>query len=426
MADYELDVNVNTQALEKIQSLTSRGINIEGRVGAGGGTLAIFEEIKINLLSVISERLASIESLLGSGKVKVGSGTAGAKRSDEDSGRLLKEVSGNIKRMLIATIGVGSLIALIVHSSPALQGTLRLIQRSVELFIKPISDFIAFMLRPIVVALLVNFIIPFYRYVYPFFRDYGKRIGEFFAGYIDRETVFDVGQKISEFFENLGKGIIDFFVPLKSAEGFTGFNENLQSGVGELIGFFSSIRQNIQVLILPAWLSFISFWNKIINWFSGGFVEAINLGFGALVGLFSSIKQWFEVLIVNAWLGFVSFWFNVAGGIASVLEPVWSALVALFNYINEGIEQLKSIWDAIKSFFESIWNAIKSILPIKGIEPSGGIGGASAVTQNAVKNITVNVSANVSVNQDVDGVGRVVGRRIAEHVVDTLEELDVI
>lgn len=66
--------------------------------------------------------------------------------------------------------------------SPVFQSVKKLLEFGFMLILRPIGDFVGFILRPVVVALMRNFIIPFYRTVYPFFREWGTAIGDALAG----------------------------------------------------------------------------------------------------------------------------------------------------------------------------------------------------------------------------------------------------
>lgn len=68
--------------------------------------------------------------------------------------------------------------------SPVFQQVKKLLEFGIMLVLRPIGDFFGFLLRPIVIMLLRMFIIPFYKTMYPFFRDYGTKIGEGIAALI--------------------------------------------------------------------------------------------------------------------------------------------------------------------------------------------------------------------------------------------------
>jgi len=84
----------------------------------------------------------------------------------------------------LGSAGVGGGLALgkaIIDSSPAFQQLLKLMNFGFMLILRPIGDFFFFLFRPILLMLLRMFIIPFYKYVYPWFAQYGSALGEGFA-----------------------------------------------------------------------------------------------------------------------------------------------------------------------------------------------------------------------------------------------------
>lgn len=88
---------------------------------------------------------------------------------------------GQLLKLTGIGVGIGSLVAVATKSSGILQSTFKMWETSMTLVFKPIADFIGLMLRPITLALLQQMVIPFYKSMYPFFRDNGKAIGQFFS-----------------------------------------------------------------------------------------------------------------------------------------------------------------------------------------------------------------------------------------------------
>ena len=68
-----------------------------------------------------------------------------------------------------------------IDVSPVFQNVLKLLEFGFMLILRPIGDFFGFVFRPIMVYMLRSFILPFFRHVYPFFREWGTKIGEALA-----------------------------------------------------------------------------------------------------------------------------------------------------------------------------------------------------------------------------------------------------
>ena len=83
--------------------------------------------------------------------------------------------------LLIGAGSAGILIMIVkkaLSASPVFQQISQLLDYGINMLLRPIGDFFGFLLRPIVIMLMRMFIIPFYRTMYPFFRDWGTKIGE--------------------------------------------------------------------------------------------------------------------------------------------------------------------------------------------------------------------------------------------------------
>jgi len=67
---------------------------------------------------------------------------------------------------------------MIIDSSPMFQQMLKLLNFGIMMILRPIGDFFGFMMRPILIALLQKFIIPFYQTYLPLMQKLGTDIGE--------------------------------------------------------------------------------------------------------------------------------------------------------------------------------------------------------------------------------------------------------
>jgi hypothetical protein len=112
------------------------------------------------------------------------SGSGGAGGLGKGMAQMQKMGIGGIAKLAGIAGGIGILVglikkvtSLIFDSSPMLKQIMNLMNFGLMLIFRPIGDFIGFMLRPIVVLLLRQVIIPFYRDILPIAREFGDFLG---------------------------------------------------------------------------------------------------------------------------------------------------------------------------------------------------------------------------------------------------------
>ncbi len=130
-----------------------------------------------------SESLIKLEKIM-SGKGGSSSNSGGAGGLGKGLAGMQKMGMGGIAKLAGIAGGITILVglikkitALIFDSSPMLKQIMTLMNFGLMLIFRPIGDFIGFMLRPIVVLLLRQVIIPFYRDVLPIAREFGDLLG---------------------------------------------------------------------------------------------------------------------------------------------------------------------------------------------------------------------------------------------------------
>ena len=89
------------------------------------------------------------------------------------------------KMGILLSIGsIGLLVTalkLVYNTSPMMQASVKLLGLMWNLGLRPIGDFFGFVMRPIFIMLLRSFVLPWYKYAYPFYQRWGNKIGEFFT-----------------------------------------------------------------------------------------------------------------------------------------------------------------------------------------------------------------------------------------------------
>lgn len=110
----------------------------------------------------------------GGGRAK-GGGPSGGGMMSSLGGQL-----GNLAKLAGIAISVGSIAAMTIKSSGYLQQSLKLMETTFMIVLKPFGDFVGLALRPLVLQLLM-WALPFYKIAGPWFRTYGTIVGQALA-----------------------------------------------------------------------------------------------------------------------------------------------------------------------------------------------------------------------------------------------------
>ena len=106
---------------------------------------------------------------------------AAAEKDAKSQGGLKDMMSGGLGKLGMITLGVGGILGvakMFISASPMLKSMLKLFQFGIMLILRPIGDFIGFMLRPIMLMVLTKFILPFYQNALPMMQEMGTLVGE--------------------------------------------------------------------------------------------------------------------------------------------------------------------------------------------------------------------------------------------------------
>jgi hypothetical protein len=187
--------------------------------------------------------------------------------------------AGGAALVVIAIQAVIQLIKQILEylrkMSPLLGGVFKLIETSIMLFVKPLADFVGYLLKPIVMLLLRFFILPFYRTIMPTIVSMGKVWDEIFTNFM--RPIMPILKEAAEIIGN----VLPILYPIIVAP--------LLAPLAAILGVVTTISATIKAIKDAAeWI-----WEKI-KWLAdklGGFFGAIG-GFaaGALGGIFGF--QW--------------------------------------------------------------------------------------------------------------------------------------
>ena len=326
----------------------------------------------------------------------------------------LKSIGTSSMALIGIGTGIGALVSMIVDASPILQSMLKLLQTGIMLILRPIGDFIGFILRPIMILFLQTAVIPFYRTVYPWFKKYGNAIGEGLVSLLqgdidplrdlveeaipkgerkeeteeeDRMSIFQkMAEDIKTMFGNVLKYLdFTFLAPLTKAVDWAaiqlkhawqavvdfiiGIPEMLAESWGKFVEFIINVGAAITATLQPAWNQLMLWGTLIYGTVKGGLTTAWN----TLTAMFSVIKSVIDSTIVPAWGRLVAWFMDVKTTITGTLSKVWKDIVTFFKSIADA---LKSIWDKISSLAKSLKTVAKLVNPLNwgaSLHAEGGL-----------------------------------------------------
>ena len=256
-------------------------------------------------------------------KLNTGSPTGGGGKGSSSGGAMGAAKGMGLAQLAKLTgigIGVGSLVALTVKSSGVLQGVAKLWESTVMLIFKPIGDFIGFALRPLALMMLM-WAIPFYKVAGPWFRDYGRQVG-------------DALVKLSTP-EGMQKHIIERTNTTTRDITLGGFGLSQIGAVltQKILAELSSIDGVLRGVGANLFNMFIGVGQNILTTLAG----IPNYFFGVLGSIGTRIN--------DTLLGIPTYIFDVFKGLASSLastlanipQMIWNAIMAMFNKATGGI-----------------------------------------------------------------------------------------
>ena len=221
------------------------------------------ETYRLKLL-VDDTQVRALEARLGKMMGMTGATMKGDSTTEASGGGGIMGMAKNITKlaaMVIPVLAIRDMMkkmqSLMVESSPMLQAMLKLFQTSLLLIFRPIGDFVGFLLRPIMMVLLTQIALPFYRRFAPIMQQWGTMIGTRLANFLQTHipTIMNLVPKLLEAAEKL----IPFL--LNPATALAGVVDNLISGltggvsntIGEIGGTITGSAQES--------------WNTIVEWF---------------------------------------------------------------------------------------------------------------------------------------------------------------
>ena len=191
---------VNTQAMERTMriegkrlshmnalvrqgGITGGAFKNVGRLigGRPGGALGTGFDLALSKVGFNQGKTQSAAGFLGPGKL---GGTSAANIAQplgsdvKTSGPGRGHTPVKIMGIVAGLAGAAGLGKMIIDSSPVLKAMLKLLNVGVMLILRPIGDFIGFMLRPLLIEFVKKVAIPAYRQGSKFARDWGTGLGK--------------------------------------------------------------------------------------------------------------------------------------------------------------------------------------------------------------------------------------------------------
>jgi hypothetical protein len=321
----------------------------------------------------IGGAIGSIGDIMGSKKVQAleqnkdkfrrsfGPGFLGGKTAAKE-GQVQGSMPKNraISSVKLAGIGAGLLGAaglgkMIIDSSPLLKAMFKLLNVGIMLILRPIGDFIGFMLRPLLIEFVKKVAIPAYRDGAKYAKEWGSKFGDALLDFI-KDPIATIASAIA-----LGlKGFIFPGVPevnacsgeeaktsdplgdfIDSLEGFSItwyqlYIKPIDDALKEIYGFFQGAADSISSWVGTSWMEFTT-------WLDGIGKDAA----GALTTAWESISGWFQ---------------GIGAGINSFIGKAWVDFTSWLSGIGtDATGILSNTWDSIVGFFESIYTSLESL-----------------------------------------------------------------
>jgi hypothetical protein len=297
--------------------------------------------------------------LMGGGGSSSGSGSSGSESGDSPFKNLLKLTAIAAGIALLVT-AVKKIVEKVVEASPALQAMFKLLDASITLILRPFGDFVAFLLKPLLIIFLTKVALPFYKLMQPLMQFLGTSVGNTIAG--GANAVIDGGVSLFKgdfegFMNSLNafKGIWLTFVDwISDALGLSPELQETLSGFWDFIvglvvrpEIFDAIKRFwewFDNLGVPEWVS--EQINRFIEWFQNLGVEKL---FGQVLEVLFAFAEWFFNLIFDPKLAelIFSFFGFIAG--MGVSDIVMIALDLFYGFL-EFLNPKEWMWIALIGF----------------------------------------------------------------------------
>ena len=234
------------------------------------------------------------DAIIPAGGGMAGAGGAGAGAGAAAGGGTLAVISVALASIVFIAKEVLNAVKKVVDmfrkASPFLDGMFRLLNTMFMLVLKPIGDFIAFLLKPILVFLLRNLILPFYHAAMPLIKQMGEKFAKMAEEYFPRimplvDKLIDVGIPtllllltfIEWIFDQILKtaalvgDVVNFFdtLPEKLGVAFSAMGKTIGETFNNIGGKLKEAWDGFTKDVGKAWENLKSAWDNLHNFFNG-------------------------------------------------------------------------------------------------------------------------------------------------------------
>lgn len=331
-------------------------------------------EQKVQMEFVISESsLSKLSAIMGGGDGQEKKDTNLGKMSKIMEGFSLKSVAKMATIVGIATTGVGlvkQIFKMTMQASPMLQSMLKLFQVGFMFILRPIGDFVGFLLRPLMIYLLRSVFLPWYRQMAPLMRTWGAGLGENLLNFVK-----DPFGSLQEWVEGTFWGKITAalvpvigmsYIASKIYDVVKDLDIDLGAiagGIGEKVTtFFNGIGLTLQTW----WNTVGNTLNVLSNFFSvgiGGIQNTIGKAWSAFTGFFTGALGNIGNLLGGAWGNFAEWISGTLGAVGNTLQGYWTNFTNFFASLGTVWTVLGTAWNNFLSFITELGNILNSLNP---------------------------------------------------------------
>ncbi len=262
------------------------------------------------------------------------------------------------------------IFSMLVQSSGALQGVMKVIGNNIKLFMRPIGDMLASWLRPIGNIMKV---------ANRAGRDAAKSSGAK-RGSVEYTSAY-MGGFFGSMFSQIGEAISSWLSGLDIVKTLTNFAGWLTSLPGKASEFLGNIWSSITAGLSNIWSKIVEIasriWNTICTYATeiwNAIKEVASKVWNAIkdtaVKIWNGIKEtaskiWNSIrdAAVNVWNGIKETASNVWNTISGVASGVWNSISNVATNVWNSISGVASrVWNTISGVATSIWGGIKSVV----------------------------------------------------------------
>ena len=301
-------------------------------------------------LERMTERLTGEAAAVAPAVAEAAAPAVGAGGAAAGAGAGAAGAAGAAAAPALAVVAIQSLISIIkqvldyLKRVSALLGALfKLIETSIMLLIKPIADFIGYMLKPIVMLILRFFVIPFYRTIVPIIKEIGDLWDKIFTQIMTplMPILKEVAQILAQVLPYILPVLLPIIISLVSAI------------LGPLILIGLAIK-GLQIVVDWIWKGLQWIW-KGLEGFAKWWATVVWSG---IVRFFTTI--WDALKNFVNWLRGAWNWVT-----NNIIKPIWDAIQGFIKWLQNG-------WDwVVNNIFKPIYNFLKGIA-----DALGGVGKA--------------------------------------------------